>query len=40
MEYMTIGMCIDYAFEYLNSFNEKDNKKSVRKATQLDFDNF
>ncbi|SEA49444.1 hypothetical protein SAMN04515656_1125 [Eubacterium aggregans] len=41
MEEMTIGMCMDFIYEYIeNSKPEKEKKVRVRKATQADFDNF
>lgn len=38
LEYMTIGMCLDYADEYVEQNNPK--KERVRKAKQSDFDSF
>ncbi len=38
MEYMTIGMCLDYVDEYMEM--KKPAKERVRKATQNDFDKF
>lgn len=39
MEDMTIGDCLDYIQEYVD--NQKGTKKkTTRKATQDDFDNF
>ena len=38
LEYMTIGMCLDYIEEYIQ-MNKPANAK-VRTATQRDFDNF
>lgn len=35
---MTIGMCLDYAEEYINQRDPK--KEKVRKAKQSDFDSF
>lgn len=35
---MTIGMCIDYIEEYVDSL--KPNKPKPRLATQKDFDSF
>lgn len=41
MEGMTIGMCMDYVYEFIeNNQPEKKKKKKVRKATQADFDRF
>lgn len=41
MEGMTIGMCMDYVYEFIeNNKPEKQKKKKVRKATQADFDRF
>ncbi|MDM5352590.1 hypothetical protein QUF65_17325 [Lysinibacillus sphaericus] len=41
LETMTFGMCLDYIEEYLEMKNpNKKAKKSVRKATQEDFDSF
>lgn len=38
---MTVGMVLDYIDEYLEMKNpNKKEKKSVRKATQADFDSF
>lgn len=39
MDYMTIGMCMDYAYEYFESLNPK-KKQTTRKASQSDFDRF
>lgn len=38
LEDMTIGMCLDYIEEYIES-NKPANKK-IRVANQKDFDNF
>ena len=38
MEYMTVGMCLDYITEYFDSMDTKKVKK--RNATQEDFDKF
>lgn len=44
LEYMTIGDCLDYADEYISMRNgdapDSNNKNSVVKAKQSDFDNF
>ena len=43
MEYMTIGMCLEYIDTWVDSFgqkNESNNKPKVRKATQADFNAF
>lgn len=41
MEYLTIGFCLDYISEYQEASKPKDKKeKSVRNASQSDFDNF
>jgi len=39
---MTFGMCLDYIDEYLETKNpnNKKEKKTVRKASQADFDMF
>jgi len=37
---MTIGMCLDYAEEYINLHNPKKRKAPARRATQADFDAF
>ncbi|WP_160684333.1 hypothetical protein [Clostridium sp. C2-6-12] len=37
-EDMTIGMCLDYIEEYIE-INKPTNQK-VRRASQVDFDNF
>lgn len=39
LEDMTIGMCLDYMYEYIEQSDIKSTKKS-RKATQTDFDSF
>lgn len=39
MDYMTIGMCLNYIDEYFESINP-DKKPKKRKATQSDFDSF
>lgn len=39
MEYMTIGMCLDYIDHYSNEMNP-DKKEKARKATQADMDAF
>lgn len=36
---MTIGMCLDYIYEYVDMSNVKREGK-VRKANQSDFDSF
>lgn len=38
IEYMTIGMCLDYMNEYIEQKDPK--KKKTRKASQKDFDTF
>ena len=38
LEDMTIGMCLDYIEEYIE-MNKPANQK-VRRASQVDFDNF
>ncbi len=38
MEDMTIGMCLDYADEYIEQ--NKPAKDKVRQAKQSDFDSF
>ena len=38
MEYMTVGMCLDYISEYFDSMDTTKPKK--RKAEQTDFDSF
>lgn len=41
IEDMTIGMCIDYIFEWVEMNKPKDSSESaVRTATQADFDRF
>ena len=38
---MTIGMCMEYIAEYLNTQKSTKNEESkVRQATQADFDRF
>lgn len=39
MEDMTLGMVLDYIFEYIE-LNKTDEKSKSRKATQDDFDSF
>lgn len=39
MEFMTIGECLDYAENYIDIKNGKQEEKTV-KATQNDFDSF
>lgn len=38
MEYITVGMCLDYIQEYFDI--KHPNKSKSRKATQSDFDFF
>ena len=38
MEYMTVGMCLDYISEYFDVMDT--SKPKVRKASQEDFDSF
>ncbi|WP_168156673.1 hypothetical protein [Oceanobacillus sp. E9] len=38
LEYMTVGMCLDYVEEYIDQNNPK--RKKARNATQTDFDSF
>jgi len=41
MEYMTVGMCLDFIDEYVERQKPDKNKKQKNKAaTQSDFDNF
>ncbi|MCY9547287.1 hypothetical protein [Lysinibacillus xylanilyticus] len=41
LEKMTVGMALDYIEEYLEMKNpNKKEKKTVRKASQADFDSF
>ena len=39
MDLMTVGMCLDYAFEYAG-LNKEDERGAIRKANQKDFDSF
>ena len=39
MEFMTVGMCLDYIDEFIDQ-NSTNKEKPTRKATQEDFDNF
>jgi len=40
LEEMTVGMCFDYAEEYVVMHDPKRRKKTARRATQADFDAF
>jgi len=37
---ITIGMCLDFIDEYIQSVDPKSRPKVARKATQSDFDRF
>ncbi len=37
---MTIGMCLDFAEEYIDQKNPNRKNEKSRSATQSDFDNF
>nr|DAP51851.1 MAG TPA: hypothetical protein [Caudoviricetes sp.] len=40
MAEMTIGDCLDFIQEYVDSQKKQKRKPNARKATQDDFDNF
>lgn len=40
LEVMTIGMCLDYIYEFIKFKKPKKSKTKVRNATQADFDAF
>lgn len=39
LDYLTIGMCLDYFEEYIEQ-NKQEQPSKGRKATQEDFENF
>ena len=42
LDYLTIGMCLDYAYEFAGITEEENEngKGAIRKANQRDFDLF
>ncbi|MCI6692501.1 MAG: hypothetical protein MR510_08495 [Clostridium sp.] len=40
LDYLTIGMCLDYFDEFIEREKKEDKKSKGRKPSQSDFDSF
>lgn len=40
LDYLTIGMCLDYFDEFIERENKEEKKSKGRKPSQSDFDSF